>query len=70
MYEDLRKIRNERGIKMKECADVIGVKEACYCKKELGTLRFSVEEAKKLADFFGLPIEKLFHREESSKMET
>ena len=31
MYEDLRKIRTERGIRLKECADVIGVQEACYC---------------------------------------
>ena len=41
MYEDLRKIRTERGIRLKECADVIGVQEACYCKKELGDLKFS-----------------------------
>ena len=46
MYEDLRKIRTERGIRLKECADVIGVQEACYCKKELGDLKFSLEEAK------------------------
>ena len=39
MYEDLRKIRTERGIRLKECADVIGVQEACYCKKELGDLK-------------------------------
>ena len=51
MYEDLRKIRTERGIRLKECADVIGVQEACYCKKELGDLKFSLEEAKALADF-------------------
>ena len=49
MYEDLRKIRTERGIRLKECADVIGVQEACYCKKELGDLKFSLEEAKALA---------------------
>lgn len=52
MYEDLRKIRTERGIRLKECADVIGVQEACYCKKELGDLKFSLEEAKALAEFF------------------
>ena len=62
MYEDLRKIRTE-------CADVIGVQEACYCKKELGDLKFSLEEAKALADFFKLPVEVLFFKEKSSKME-
>ena len=46
MYEDLRKIRTERGIRLKECADVIGVQEACYCKKELGDLKFSLEDGK------------------------
>jgi hypothetical protein len=60
MYEDLRKIRTERGIRLKECADVIGVQEACYCKKELGDLKFSLEEAKALAEFFKLPVEVLF----------
>lgn len=69
MYEDLRRIRTERHIKMKECAALLGVQEACYCKKECGTLRFSLEEAKKLANFFELPIEVLFFKEESSKME-
>ena len=63
MYEDLRKIRTERGIRLKECADVIGVQEACYCKKELGDLKFSLEEAKALADFFKLPVEVLFFKE-------
>ena len=67
MYEDLRKIRTERGIRLKECADVIGVQEACYCKKELGDLKFSLEEAKALADFFKLPVEVLFFKEKSSK---
>lgn len=69
MYEDLRKIRTERGIHLKECADVIGVQEACYCKKELGDLKFSLEEAKALAEFFKLPVEVLFFKEKSSKME-
>lgn len=69
MYEDLRKIRTERGIRLKECADVIGVQEACYCKKELGDLKFSLEEAKALAEFFKLPVEVLFFKEKSSKME-
>ena len=43
MYEDLRKIRTERGIRLKDCADVIGVQAACYCNKELGALKFSLE---------------------------
>ena len=55
MYEDLRKIRTERGIR--------------YCKKELGDLKFSLEEAKALAEFFKLPVEVLFFKEKSSKME-
>ena len=57
------------GIRLKECADVIGVQEACYCKKELGDLKFSLEEAKALAEFFKLPVEVLFFKEKSSKME-
>lgn len=69
MYEDLRRIRTERGVKMKQCADLLGVQEACYCKKELGTLKFSVEEAKKLSEFFKTPVEVLFYRKEYSKME-
>lgn len=40
MYEDLRKIRTERGIRLKECADVIGVQEACYVKRNSATLNF------------------------------
>lgn len=68
MFENLRQLRAERNVTAKTLAGVIGLEtEAAYYKKETGAVKFTLVEGKKIADFFGLPIEAVFFREELSK---
>lgn len=61
MFEKLRRIRNERNISALEMANVLGLKTAAaYYKKENGTINFTLEEAKKIADYLKMPIEEIF----------
>ncbi len=64
MYLKLREIRNAKGITAREMADLLGLKtEAAYYKKESGLIRFSLEEARLVADRLGLPISDIFFDE-------
>lgn len=61
MFEKLRRIRNERNISALEMAKLLGLKTAAaYYKKENGTINFTLEEAKKIADYLKMPIEEIF----------
>jgi len=66
-YTKLRKIRNERNISAREMADLLGLKtEAAYYKKESGAIRFSIEEAKKIAQKLDMQIDEIFFADEVS----
>ena len=61
MFEKLRKIRQEKNIKAKEIAEKLGLKtEGAYYKKETGSVPFTLEEGKIVADIFNMPIEEIF----------
>ena len=63
MFEKLRRIRNERNISALEMANLLGLKTAAaYYKKENGTINFTLEEAKKIADYLKMPIEEIFFK--------
>ena len=67
MSEILQSLRKEHGITHKEMAELINLKTAsAYCKKELGYVPFSLQEAKIVADFFGKRIEEIFFTDELS----
>jgi DNA-binding XRE family transcriptional regulator len=68
VFIGLRKIRTERDVAADTLAEVLGLEtKAAYYKKETGLVKFSLIEAKKLADYFGLPIEDLFFTNELSQ---
>lgn len=68
MSEILQNLRKERRITHKEMAELINLKTAsAYCKKELGYVPFSLQEAKIIADFFGKQIEDIFFTNELSR---
>lgn len=69
-YGRLKELRIEKGIPAQVLTDVIESETiATYYKKEKGFLRVSLDEAKKLADFYGMTIEELFYACENSKTE-
>lgn len=71
MFERLRELRVARGISAQTMAECIGLEtQAAYYKKETGAVKFSLIEAKCIADFFGLTIEEIFFANEVSEMDT
>lgn len=67
MFENLRNIRNEKGISADILANILGLEtKAAYYKKETGSVKFTLIEAKKISDFFAIPIEEIFFDNEVS----
>lgn len=67
MFENLRKIRKEKDIKVEAICNVLNLKtEAAYYKKETGKVPFTIEEGKKISKLFNEPIEVLFFEDELS----
>lgn len=67
MFENLRKIRQEKNIKAKEIAEKLGLKtEGAYYKKETGNVPFTLTEGKIVSEIIGLPIEEIFFTNELS----
>lgn len=67
MFENLRKIRQQKNIKAKEIAEKLGLKtEGAYYKKETGTVPFTLQEGKIISNIFQMPIEEIFFTNELS----
>jgi transcriptional regulator with XRE-family HTH domain len=61
MFERLRKLRQEKNIKVKDLAEKMGLKtEGAYYKKETGNVPFTLEEGKIISDVLEMPIEEIF----------
>lgn len=67
---NVKKIRETKGLKQEDIAKVIGTSPVNYSKKENGYIKFSLNEAKLLSDFYQQPIEVIFFDDEVSKIET
>jgi Predicted transcriptional regulators len=66
----LRELREENNLKQRLLAKLIGVSLSSYNKKENGEVRFSLKEAKIIAEYFEKPIEDIFFEESVSKNDT
>lgn len=61
MFERLMELRQEHGLTCEDMAKVLGLEtKAAYSKKELGKTKFTLTEAKQVADVLGLHIEDIF----------
>lgn len=65
----IRRLREKQHLTQAEMADYLGMSLANYGKKENNQIRFSINEAKRLSDFFGLSIEQIFFDDKFSKLE-
>ena len=71
MFEKLKKLRVERNISAEDMSKILGLEtKAAYYKKESGNVKFSLIEAKKISDFFNIPIEEIFFSNEVSSKDT
>lgn len=67
MYRKLKEFREKKQCTMNDLAKVIGKSKANYCKKENGDVKFSVNEALKLANYLNCKVEDIFSNEELEK---
>ena len=58
---NIRRLREERGIKQSEIADLIGMHRSNYSKIETGQREISVAAVDKIAGFFNMTIDELVH---------
>lgn len=61
MQENLRTLREKKRMTQEEMANILGLSSAnAYSLKERGERRFTLDEARKISIYFGLPIEDIF----------
>ena len=60
MYENLRRIRKERGMTCEQMGKVIGIQKSTYSKKEHGKVPFTLTDAEKISNFFKIPVQQIF----------
>jgi putative transcriptional regulator len=70
MYVKLREMRNESGISIPKILDLLKISKATYYRKEKGKIKFSLYEAKKIAELFGKNIEEIFFEKSVEKNAT
>lgn len=57
---NLKGLRAKRGITQEQMAEVLEITSSTYNRKENGLREFTIEEAKKISEFFGESIEEIF----------
>jgi transcriptional regulator with XRE-family HTH domain len=67
--QNIKKIREQKGMMQKEVANAVGVHPSNYSKIEKGEREPSIEVLDKLAKFFGLTIDQLVHLDENLPVE-
>ncbi len=65
MIKAYRKFNN---LTQSQVAEKLGICPMSYCRKENGKQDFTLKEAKKISDLFGLTIEEIFFTEEPNKL--
>ena len=58
---NIKKLREDRGIKQSEIADLVGMHRSNYSKIENGQREISLAAVDKIADFFNISIDELVH---------
>lgn len=66
----IKNFRESLNLKQEDFAKIINVSTVNYSKKENGSVKFSLPEAKQIAEHFNRPIEEIFYSNEVAKKET
>ena len=71
MFENLRKLRKNKNIKVKDICKALNLEtESAYYKKENGNVPFTLQEGKIISNLFGEPIATIFFENELSCQDT
>jgi len=70
VFTKLKMIRNSNHVSADKMAEILGLStKSAYYKKENGRVKFTLSEAKKISDFFGISIEEIFFKSKVSYKE-
>ena len=61
-YENIRKLRIDKGYTQKQVAEHLGVSQNTYSQYEIGVLNYPVDAVVKLADFYNVSVDYLLGR--------
>ncbi len=61
-------LRTEKGLSQRELAKAVGLKPSTIAMYELGERTPSLSNATKIAQFFGVPVERIFFGNDARKM--
>lgn len=53
-YENIRKLRTDRGLRQREIAAYLNIKQNTYSQYEIGALNYPVDVVVKLAEYYGV----------------
>ena len=67
---NLKRLREERGIQQKFVAEYIGVSPNYYCQIENGRRGLSTKYLPKLREFFGVTLDEIFFETEIAKRDS
>ena len=59
--QNIKRLREDRGIKQNEIADLIGMHRSNYSKIESGQREISIAAIDKIANYFNMTIDELIH---------
>lgn len=62
IFKNVRALREDRDLKQREIADMLGVSQNTYSQYETGMIAFTDQVLIKLADFYGVSIDFLTDR--------
>lgn len=68
MENNIRKLRNERGLKGTKLADLLNITPTYFYEIERGKKRLSADMASKLAEIFGVSVDHLLGRTEENNV--
>lgn len=60
-YEKLYKMRKKKNLTHEQIASALGMSRSTYTHKENGTRGLDINEAKKIAEFYGVSLDELFN---------
>lgn len=62
IFKNVRALREDRDLKQREIADILGVSQNTYSQYETGVIAFTDQILIKLADFYGVSVDYLMDR--------
>ena len=69
VFKNIRALREDRDIKQREIAEVLGISQNTYSQYETGVISLTAEVLIKLADYYNVSVDYLLDRTNNPKLQ-